>query len=124
MVAKLIPVNVNFTLEFWARGDSSSVTLVKEIVINFKSNSVEFKGVKQALKLSNKWGSWNHFALVNSNKNGIKLLINSVLAFETKDHIISNFRTDNDLLKVDNSGHFFEITELRIWRVALNQSII
>jgi hypothetical protein len=45
-VTKEIEVNVNFTIEFWARGDALSMNIGSIGLVNFQKNTFEFKGVQ------------------------------------------------------------------------------
>ena len=120
-------ISVNFSLEFWARGDVTAITLAGVAKIDFKENVLVARSGKKALQTPIKidWGSWNHFALSNSNKNGLKLFINASLASHDPAYFEPDFKKDSELLKVhDQSGKLFEITELRLWSISLNQMIV
>ena len=47
------------------------------------------------------WSSWNHFALSNSNKSGIKLFINASLACHDPICVDVSFKKDVELIKAD-----------------------
>lgn len=117
-------INTNFTLEFWAIGTgSSAVTMAGYAKIDFEKNILVTKSGSRPIQSKDEinWSSWNHFALSNSNKNGLKLFVNAALACHEPVFFEAGFKVDTELVKVHECrSSRFEVTEIRLWSISLN----
>ena len=124
-------ISQNSTIEFWCKQSGfSPLTVLDKFVLDFSSRKIRCLEVEcsfeEQFEHKVEVGQWTHVGLVFSSTRGFKLFLNANLVCKHEGLKPKHGpKYSGKLIHLPKgSKHKIEITEVRIWNVALNLNII